>query len=99
MVGEFTTHLRTYSGDWEVHWGITGALTHGQVSSGESDSRAIRSQLPRLLGKEKSEKSVRDAKEKEPRPARPERPAEKAIPESEAGAKSSLRVFRLLVGP
>ena len=27
-VGEFTTHFRTYfSGDWDVHWGITGLLT------------------------------------------------------------------------
>ena len=31
-VGEFTTHFRTYSsGDWDVHWGLTGVLTHGQV--------------------------------------------------------------------
>ena len=30
-VGEFT-HFRTYfSGDWDVHWGLTGVLTHGRV--------------------------------------------------------------------
>ena len=28
--GEFT-HFRTYfGGDWDVHWGITGILTHGE---------------------------------------------------------------------
>ena len=27
-VGEFTTHFRTYfSGDWEVHWEVTGLLS------------------------------------------------------------------------
>ena len=31
LVGEFTTHFRTYfSGDWDVHWGY-GILTHGQL--------------------------------------------------------------------
>ena len=26
------THFRTYfSGDWDVHWGITGLLTHGHM--------------------------------------------------------------------
>ena len=29
-----TTHFRTYfSGDWDVHWGLTGLLTHGHLSS------------------------------------------------------------------
>ena len=33
LVGEFTTHFRTYfSGDWDVHWGVTGILTHGHVA-------------------------------------------------------------------
>ena len=26
--GEFTTHKAYLSGDWDVHWGITGLLTH-----------------------------------------------------------------------
>ena len=31
-VGEFTTHFRSYSsGDWEVHLGTTGILTHGHA--------------------------------------------------------------------
>ena len=31
LVGEFTTHFRTYfSGDWDVHWGY-GVLTHGHA--------------------------------------------------------------------
>ena len=31
LVGEFTTHFRTYfSGDWDVHWGY-GVLTHGHM--------------------------------------------------------------------
>ena len=30
LVGEFTTHFRTcFSGD--VHWGVTGLLTHGHI--------------------------------------------------------------------
>ena len=33
LVGEFTTHFGTYfGGDWDVHWGVTGILTHGHVS-------------------------------------------------------------------
>ena len=28
-----------YSGDWDVHWGATGLLTHGQVAS-ETGRRA-----------------------------------------------------------
>ena len=32
-VGEFTTNFRTYfSGDWDVHWGMTRLLTHGPVA-------------------------------------------------------------------
>ena len=32
-VGECTTHFRTYfSGDWDVHWGATGVLTHVHIS-------------------------------------------------------------------
>ena len=32
LVGEFTTHFRTYfSGDWDVHWGY-GFLTHGHMA-------------------------------------------------------------------
>ena len=35
LVGEFSTHLRTYSsGDWDAHCGY-GVLTHGQVSEGQ----------------------------------------------------------------
>ena len=31
LVGDFTTHFRTYfSGDWDVYWAY-GILTHGQV--------------------------------------------------------------------
>ena len=31
LVGEFTTHFRTYfSRDWDVYWGY-GILTHGQM--------------------------------------------------------------------
>ena len=32
VFGEFTTHFRTYfSANWDVHWGLTGLLTHGNV--------------------------------------------------------------------
>ena len=31
-VGEFTTHFRTYFGDWDVHWGYgIWILTHGHL--------------------------------------------------------------------
>ena len=37
---EFTTLFRTYfSGDWDVHWGLAGILTHGQVSSCDGNIR------------------------------------------------------------
>ena len=33
LVGEFATHFRAYvSGDWDVHWGLTGVLTHGHIA-------------------------------------------------------------------
>ena len=32
--GRCTAHFgRDFSGDWDVHWGITGVLTHGHVFS------------------------------------------------------------------
>ena len=34
LVGEFTTHVRTYFSGWiesDVHWGLTGVLTHGHI--------------------------------------------------------------------
>ena len=30
-IGEFTTHFRTYFGDWQVHW--YGILSHGHFLS------------------------------------------------------------------
>ena len=31
-----TTHFRTYfGGDWDVHWWLTGILTHGQIGEDE----------------------------------------------------------------
>ena len=33
ILGRCTSHFRTYcSGNWDVHWGETGILTHGQVN-------------------------------------------------------------------
>ena len=30
--GRCTTHVSgDFSGDWDVHWGLTGILTHGQI--------------------------------------------------------------------
>ena len=40
MVGELTTHFRTYfSGDWDVHWGYLCVLTHAHMSGALSKDK------------------------------------------------------------
>ena len=41
--GRCTTHFRLcFSGDWDVHWGVTRILTHGLVSTKGHQSRRQR---------------------------------------------------------
>ena len=40
LVGRCTTHFRTYfSGDWDVHWGLTGVLTHSHMAVGQKGTQ------------------------------------------------------------
>ena len=73
--GGCTTHFRTdFSGDWDVHWGRTGILTHGHIP--RLVSRRWEVALQQLQAGEAAGRHLELRCSKPPKRIAPDRPSE-----------------------